>query len=113
MDHYRMLTCGYIAEKMGLMSPAEHQRHDAIIALMDLTLPEPKPSIESVMERLMRDSKRGIVMEQKDDVSEVLLEAIGSPLKSKSMLHVVKAKLVEEWLQSVGFVSEAVAGGSQ
>jgi|EP01046_Picozoa_sp_COSAG06_P030166 3-dehydroquinate synthetase len=108
-----MLTCGYIAEKTGLMTPEERQRHDAIIELMDLKLPVPRPSIESVMGKLMRDSKRGIVMEEEDEVSEVLLTAIGTPLESKSMLHVVKAELVREWLESVGFVSEGVAGGSE
>ena len=55
------------------------------------------------MDKLMRDSKRGLVMEQADEVSEVLLKGVGAPLESKTMLHAVKSDLVREWLVSVGF----------
>ena len=68
-----MLTCSYMAEKMGLMTAEARARHDGLIELMNLTLPEPRPSIETVMEKLMKDNKRGIVMEADDEVSEVLL----------------------------------------
>ena len=98
-----MLTCSFVAERMGVMTPAERARHDAIIELMGLKLPEPRPSIEEIMDKLMRDSKRGLVMEQADEVSEVLLKEVGAPLESKTMLHAVRADLVREWLESVGF----------
>lgn len=98
-----MLTCSFVAERMGVMSRAERTRHDGIIELMGLKMPEPRPSIDDVMDKLLRDSKRGLVMEQADEVSEVLLETVGAPLESKTMLHAIKADLVREWLHSVGF----------
>ena len=98
-----MLTCSYISERMGLMTAEERERHDAVIDLMGLTLPTPLPSLETVMEKLMKDSKRGLVMEQDDEVSEVLVARVGEPLQSKTMLHAVKAELVRDWLLSVGF----------
>ena len=102
-----MLTCSFVAERMGIMSASERKAHDAIIELMGLELPEPRPSIESIMEKLMRDSKRGLVMESDDEASEVLLKEIGTPLQSKTMLHPIPAQLVREWLTSVGFTSAA------
>ena len=102
-----MLTCSFVAERMGIMSAAERKAHDAIIELMGLVLPEPRPSIEIIMEKLMRDSKRGLVMESEDEASEVLLKNIGTPLQSKTMLHPIPGQLVREWLVSVGFTSAA------
>ena len=102
-----MLTCSFVAERMGIMSASERKAHDAVIELMGLALPEPRPSIESIMAKLMRDSKRGLVMESDDEASEVLLKEIGTPLQSKTMLHAIPAQLVREWLTSVGFTSAA------
>jgi hypothetical protein len=34
-----------------------------------------------------RDSKRGLVMKQADEVSEVLLSEVGVPLEHKTVLH--------------------------
>ena len=65
-----------------------------VLRIVRLKLPEPRPSIEDVMDKLMRDSKRGLVMEQADEVSEVLLTEIGAPLESKTMLHAVRACLL-------------------
>ncbi len=98
-----MLTCSFIAERMGVMTAAERERHDSIIELMGLELPEPRPRIEVIMDKLMRDSKRGLVMEKADEASEVLLKQVGEPLESKTMLHAFQADLVREWLRSVGF----------
>jgi 3-dehydroquinate synthase/2-deoxy-scyllo-inosose synthase len=98
-----MLACSYVAEQMGLMTAAERREHDAVIELLGLELPEPRPPLAAVMEKVMRDNKRGLVMEAADETSEVLLHRMGAPVESKSMLHAIKADSVREWLVSVGF----------
>ena len=76
----------FVAERMGIMSVSERKAHDAIIELMGLELPEPRPSIESIMQKLMRDSKRGLA-ESDDEASEVLLKEIGTPLRRARAPH--------------------------
>jgi hypothetical protein len=61
----------------------------------------------------MMDSKRGVVGEAEDEFSEVLLSAIGTPLKSASMLHAVKWSLAEEWLLSLGLPAGAAAAATE
>ena len=97
-----MLSASHFAHRMGHLSAAELASHDAIIQSMQLELPLPLPTIEAVKARAMADSKRGLVGEAADEFSEVLLSAVGAPLKSASMLHAVKWALAEEWLLSLG-----------
>merc|ERR1712066_1197465 len=59
---YGMLSSSYAAERLGIMSPEDRKERDAMcwLLLSRWALPEPKPTIEAVMERAMKDSKRGI-----------------------------------------------------
>jgi 3-dehydroquinate synthetase len=99
-----MRCCSFIASRLGLMPPAERQRHDALIGiLLSEDLPRPLPSLSDVMFRVMRDSKRGRVGEAADEVSCVLLTGVGRPIPTPSMLSKFPASLVSEWLREQGF----------
>jgi 3-dehydroquinate synthase/2-deoxy-scyllo-inosose synthase len=103
---YGMLACSYAAEKLGIMSKANREGHDAICNLLiqRWPLPEPLPSIEEVMARAMRDSKRGITGEAEDEISDVLLRDVGDVLPSKtSNLNKFPCALFADWLASMGF----------
>ena len=55
-----MLSCSYVSARLGLMSSADVARHDALIRrLLPEALPEPRPAIDEVIFRVMRDGKRG------------------------------------------------------
>lgn len=113
---YGMLACSYAAEKMGLMTSEARAEHDAICTLLTQRwpLPEPMPPVAVVMERAMKDSKRGITSEADDEISDVLLYKVGDVVHSKTnMLNKLPAVLFAEWLESVGFSggSAGVAAG--
>jgi 3-dehydroquinate synthase/2-deoxy-scyllo-inosose synthase len=108
-----MLSASYFAQRMDILAPEERVRHDAIIKSMLPKLPTPLPTVAAVRARAMMDSKRGVVGEAEDEFSEVLLSAIGTPLKSASMLHAVKWSLAEEWLLSLGLPAGAAAAATE
>ena len=81
-----MLACSYVAEKheMGLMTAEDRKEHDSIIELMDNKQPTPLPSLEQVMDKILNDNKRGIVMEGPDKISEVFLHKVAEPVQTKA-----------------------------
>merc|ERR1719230_734804 len=83
---YGMLSSSYVAERMGIMSPEDRKKHDAVcwLLLKRWPLPEPKPSVERIMGFAMRDSKRGITGEGDDEISDVLLSSMGEPVPTKT-----------------------------
>lgn len=98
-----MRCCSHIASRLGLLSPAERQRHDALIGiLLSESLPHPLPTVSDVMFRVMRDGKRGRVAESADECSCVLLSAVGRPVDTETMLSKFPASLVVEWLREQG-----------
>lgn len=107
---YGMLSSAYVAEKEGYMSAKDKQEHDDLcwLLLKRWPLPEPKPSIERVMARAMRDSKRGITSEAEDEISDVLLTKMGDVIPTKTAnLSKFSNRYTYEWLASMGFPSEA------
>lgn len=107
---YGMLSSAYAAEKEGYMSAKDKQEHDDLcwLLLKRWPLPEPKPSIERVMARAMRDSKRGITSEAEDEISDVLLTKMGDVIPTKTAnLSKFSNRYTYEWLASMGFPSEA------
>jgi len=106
---YGMLSSSYAAEKLGIMSAEDRREHDDLcwLLLNRWALPEPKPSLEMVMERAMKDSKRGICSEAEDEISDVLLVKMGQVVPTKTqMLSKFPCHLVAEWLADMGFPSE-------
>jgi 3-dehydroquinate synthase/2-deoxy-scyllo-inosose synthase len=107
---YGMLSSAFAAEKLGIMSAEDKAAHDKLCwtLLHKWSLPEPKPTIERVMERAMRDSKRGVTSEEEDEISDVLLVKMGDVVPTKTAnLSKFPCKLTKEWLATMGFPSEA------
>src|SRR5690606_41106950 len=78
-----MMACAYVSMRLGLMSQAERERHDGLIRkLIPETRPEPKPAIDDVIFRVMRDSKRGRAGESAEECACVLLSAVGRPIET-------------------------------
>jgi len=103
---YGMLSSSFAAERLGIMSAEDRKEHDSLCWLLldRWPLPEPKPSVEKVMELAMRDSKRGITLEAEDEISDVLLYKMGYVVPtSTSNLSKFPCKLVAEWLATMGF----------
>lgn len=106
---YGMLSSSMAAEELGFMSSQARTKHDEICNLIAdrWPLPEPKPSIETVMDRLMRDSKRGIAEEDVHELSDVLLHDVGDVVQAgQSNLSRIPRELTESWLRSMGFPDE-------
>jgi len=111
---YGMLSSSYAAERMGIMSPDDRKKHDALcwMLLKRWPLPEPKPNIGKIMGFAMRDSKRGITEEGCDEISDVLLNRMGEPVPTKTHnLSKFPCKYVEKWLYSMGFPHESQIRG--
>jgi 3-dehydroquinate synthase/2-deoxy-scyllo-inosose synthase len=103
-----MRCCAYVASRVGLMEPADLARHDALIQrLLPEPLPEPRPSVDEVMFRVMRDAKRGRANETADECSCVLLSGIGKPVRTDSMLSICPAALVADWLRAQGLTEQS------
>lgn len=103
---YGMLACSYAAEELGIMTSEARKEHDEVchLLLVRWPLPEPKPRVEEVMARAMRDSKRGITSEASTEISDILLTSMGDIVPTKtSMLSKFPAKLFAEWLETMGF----------
>lgn len=106
---YGMLSSSYAAEKMGIMSAKDRRQHDDLcwLLLSRWPLPSPKPSLDDVMERAMKDSKRGICGESDDEISDVLLVKMGDVVPTPTQnLSKFPCQLVREWLAEMGFQSE-------
>lgn len=98
-----MLSCSYVAARLGLMGSADVTRHDALIRrLLPEGLPAPMPRIDEVIFRVMRDGKRGRADESPDECSCVLLSGIGEPVVTETMLSTFPTALVVEWLRTQG-----------
>jgi 3-dehydroquinate synthetase len=109
---YGMLACSFVAERLGIMSKDAREEHDAVCKMLvqKWPLPLPLPTIEDVMSRAMKDSKRGVTSEAEDEISDVLLRRVGDVLPtSTSNLSKFPSKLFAEWLESMGFLSETAA----
>jgi len=103
---YGMLSSSYVAEQIGIMSKADRREHDRLcwLLLERWSLPEPKPSSQTVLALAMRDSKRGITGEADDEISDVLLRRMGDVVETTtSNLSKFPCALVEEWLLDMGF----------
>jgi len=106
---YGMLSSSYAAERMGIMSPEDRKKHDALcwLLLKRWPLPEPRPTVETIMGFAMRDSKRGITAETEDEISDVLLHRMGEPVATKTNnLSKFPSKHIYKWLYSMGFPHE-------
>jgi len=106
---YGMLACSYVAERMGIMSKGARAEHDAICELLvrRWPLPQPLPPVSEVMSLAMKDSKRGITSEGPEEISDVLLRAMGDVLPSRTnMLNKFSCEFFAEWLVSMGFPSD-------
>lgn len=107
---YGMLACSYAAEKIGTMSKEARVEHDAICNLLikRWPLPAPLPSVDEVMARAMKDSKRGICSEDDDEISDVILRKVGDIVPSKTAnLNKFPSVLFAEWLETMGFASSS------
>merc|ERR1712130_945378 len=96
----------YAAERLGIMSPEDRQKHDELcwLLLRRWPLPKPMPTIKKVMALAMRDSKRGITNEADDEISDVLLRRMGDIVPTTtSMLSKFPCSLIVEWLATMGF----------
>eukprot|EP00927_Polykrikos_kofoidii_P086822 TRINITY_DN983_c0_g1_i4.p1 TRINITY_DN983_c0_g1~~TRINITY_DN983_c0_g1_i4.p1 ORF type:complete len:445 (+),score=100.90 TRINITY_DN983_c0_g1_i4:55-1335(+) len=109
---YGMLACSFVAEKLGIMNEKAREEHDVVCDLLvqRWPLPLPLPSIDEVMSRAMKDSKRGVTAEAEDEISDVLLHRVGDVLTtSSSNLSKFPSELFAEWLASMGFPAKANA----
>jgi 3-dehydroquinate synthetase len=98
-----MQCCSYVASQLGLMDSAEVTRHDGLIRrLLAENLPRPLPTVTDVMYRVMRDSKRGRAGESPDECACVLLNAVGQPIHTDTMLSKFPSTLVADWLRALG-----------
>ena len=98
-----MQCCLYVASQLGLMDRSEVARHDGLIhRLLPDHLPQPAPTIAEVMQRVMRDGKRGRADESNDECACVLLRAVGKPLQTDTMLSKFPATFVADWLRALG-----------
>jgi thiamine kinase-like enzyme len=106
---YGMLSSSYAAERMGIMSPEDRKKHDALcwLLLKRWPLPEPRPTVEKIMGFAMRDSKRGLTGEAEDEISDVLMVKMGEHVPTKTNnLSKFPCKYVSKWLYSMGFPHE-------
>jgi len=98
---YGMLSCSYVAEKLGIMSSSERAQHDEVcnLLLSKWPLPSPRPSAELVYQLAMKDSKRGIAGEEPHQISDVLLTKMGDfvPTPTSNLLA-FDGQLLREWL---------------
>ena len=98
-----MRCCSYVASHLGLMDRAEAARHDGLIhRLMPEPLPRPLPAVADVMSRVMRDNKRGRANESEIECACVLLNAVGDPITTDSMLSKFPSSVVVDWLRAQG-----------
>jgi len=107
---YGMLSSSYAAERLGIMTKEDRVAHDEICNLLvrRWPLPEPRPSVETVMAIAMRDSKRGITSEAVDEISDVLVTKVGEVVPTKTNnLSKFPAAYVEEWLELQGLPRDA------
>jgi len=112
---YGMISSSYAAEKLGIMSAKDREEHDELcwLLLKKWPLPEPKPSLETVLGLAMRDSKRGLTGEADDEISDVLLRKMGDVVETKTNnLSKFPCSFVEEWLEDMGFPREELSKGS-
>eukprot|EP00928_Gymnodinium_smaydae_P080458 TRINITY_DN64146_c0_g1_i1.p1 TRINITY_DN64146_c0_g1~~TRINITY_DN64146_c0_g1_i1.p1 ORF type:complete len:729 (+),score=100.22 TRINITY_DN64146_c0_g1_i1:83-2269(+) len=103
---YGMLSTAYAAEKLGIMTAEDRKVHDDLCShlIKRWPLPEPKPTVERVMELAMRDSKRGITGEADAEISDVIVRKVGDVVHTKTQnLSKFPNHLVSEWLVEMGF----------
>lgn len=106
---YGMLSCSFVAERLGFMTAGERETHDALchLLLSKWPLPTPMPTAEMVYARAMKDSKRGIAGETPTQVSDVMLYRLGEIHETPtSNLYAFDSTLLLEWLLQMGFPSE-------
>jgi len=98
-----MLCCSYVSSRLGIMGPADIAQHDGLVRrLLPGALPQPVPTVDEVMFRVLRDGKRGRVNESPDECSCVLLASAGKPVTTDTMLSKFPTALVAEWLRAQG-----------
>lgn len=107
-----MLCCSYVSSRLGLLGSGDVARHDRLVRhLLPAALPEPVPTIDEVMFRVLRDGKRGPALESSEECSCVLLAGIGEPVVTDTMLSKFPAALVSEWLWAQGLRREPLSRG--
>lgn len=103
---YGMLSSSFAAERMGIMSAEARREHDEMCRLLvsRWPLPEPRPSVETIMRIAMRDSKRGVCSEGPDEIADVFLREMSDFVRTPTHnLSKFPCRLVAEWLVSMGF----------
>merc|ERR1719346_429874 len=111
-----MLSSSYVAERMGVMSPEDRAKHDALcwLLLKRWPLPEPRPSVEKIMAFAMRDSKRGLASEEATEISDVMLRSIGDVVHTKTNnLSKFPSEHLYKWLYTMGFPHEGASDSIQ
>merc|ERR1712217_595561 len=106
---YGMLSTSYVAERMGIMTPEDREKHDSVcwLLLKRWPLPEPRPSVEKIMSFAMRDSKRGLTGEADSEISDVMLTKIGGVVHTKTNnLSKFPSEHLHKWLYTMGFPHE-------
>jgi len=110
---YGMLSCSFVAERLGFMTAEEREAHDALCHLLlgKWPLPMPMPTAEAVYARAMKDSKRGIAGEDLTQVSDIMLYRMGEIHETPtSNLYAFDSALLLEWLLQMSFPSETAQG---
>ena len=93
-----MLGASYISEKMGLMSTAEREKHDAMVtALQPAMVIENPDCVDEVLDKVHHDNKRGYLPERVGFVPMILAKKCGEIHQPNDMyLEYVPDELVEE-----------------
>lgn len=103
---YGMLCNSYVAERLGIMAPEDRTTHDECCKCLAtrFPLPEPKPSMDQILNFAKQDSKRGIADENDDEISDVLLRRMGDVVRTDTqMLSKFPAELCSDWLVTQSF----------
>ena len=111
-----MLAASYISEKMGLMSSAEREKHDAMVtALQPAMVIENPDCIDEVLDKVHHDNKRGYLPERVGFVPMILAKKCGEIHKPNDMyLEYVPDELVEEAVSMIleKFTAAEIARGA-
>merc|ERR1712146_693106 len=111
-----MLGASYISERMGLMSAAEREKHDAMVAALQPAMFIENPDcMDEVLDKIHHDNKRGYLPERVGFVPMILAKKCGEIHKPNDMyLEYVPDDLVEEAVAMIleKFLAPEVARGA-
>jgi len=98
-----MLAASFIANRMGIMSDADREAHDALVFALEpeVELP-PREIADEVLEKVCHDNKRGYLPERDDFCPFILAQRIGEMhCPNKFYLEYVPVTLVREAIDYV------------